>query len=307
MSHPPPSLRLRVAVRLARLFLRPRLARMQLPDEPQAVLSRRAGLVLRRPPRLLRLVRRYGDLKWHWISAGPVVPGRVILFFHGGAFVAGSPVIYEGLLGRLSRLSRVEVCAPVYPLAQEASFPAAVEVTLAAWDGLRALGYAPGDIVLAGDSAGGGLAAALLAQLLARGERPAGTVLFSPWADLTLAGESLSRLGPRDPFLPVERIGEIVSLYLAGVDPRDPRASPVLASFPDAPPVLIQAGAGEALLSDSEALAAAITAGGGKVTLDLWPLCPHVWQLFDGWLPEARAALRQAAAFVQDSFASTNR
>ncbi|MBW7921527.1 MAG: alpha/beta hydrolase fold domain-containing protein [Rubellimicrobium sp.] len=280
---------------------------MRLPDEPQAVLARRAGLMLRPPPGLLRLVRHRGDLEWHWISAGPVAPGRVVLWFHGGAFVAGSPVIYAAMLGRLARLAGVEVCAPRYPLAQETPFPAAPDTAMAAWEGLLALGYRPGDIVIAGDSAGGGLAAGLLARVLTGGARPAGLLLFSPWADLVLAGDSLAANGPRDPFLPVERIGEIVALYLQGADPADPRASPVLAAYPGAPPALIQAGADEALLSDAVRLAARLRAGGGTVALDLWAGCPHVWQLFDGWLPESRLALRAAARFVQASFASTSR
>lgn len=301
------SLRLALATRLAQLFLRPRLARMELPDEPQAVVSRWARWLLLRPPYLRRLVRQWGGLEWHWIAAGPVVPGRVILYFHGGAFVAGSPATHEAMLGRLSRLSGVEVCVPRYPLAQEAVFPAAPEAAQVAWDGLRALGYRPEDIVIAGDSAGGNLAAGLLAQVLARGECPAGVVLFSPWADLTLSGDSLHRNGKHDPILPIERISEIIELYLAGADARDPRASPILADYPDAPPVLIQTGAEEALVSDSENLALRLREGGGEVTLDLWPGCPHVWQLGDGWLPESRVALRRSARFVQASFDRVSR
>ena len=259
-------------------------------------------LFSRPPPGLMRLVRHHHGLEWHWISAGPAVAGRVILYFHGGAFVAGSPATHAAMLGRLARLAGTEVCAPRYPLAQEAPFPAAPAAALAAWEGLRTLGYAPSDIVIAGDSAGGGLAAGLLAQLLGRGERPAGMLLFSPWADLVLTGESLARNGPGDPILPVERIGEILALYLAGADPADPRASPVLADYPDAPPALIQAGAEEALLSDAERLAARLREGGGAVTLELWAGCPHVWQLTDGWLPEARLALRRAATFTGACF-----
>lgn len=302
-----PSLRLRLMVLLSRLILRPRLARMRLPDEPQAALERWARPGLSVPPRLLRLERRRGAVCWHWISAGPVAPGRVLLWLHGGAFVAGSPAIYQGMLGRLSRLSGVEICAPVYPLAQDAAFPAAPDAALAAWDGLLALGYRPDDIAIGGDSAGGGLAAGLLARLLERGQRPASLLLFSPWADLTLSGESLQDNARRDPFLPVERAPEIVALYLAGAGPEDPLASPIFAAFPDPPPALIQAGAEEALVSDARRLAAALQAGGGRVRLDLWPLCPHDWQLFDGWLPESRRALRQAARFLQDSFAITSR
>jgi acetyl esterase/lipase len=193
---------------------------------------------------------------------------------------------------------------PDYRLLQVAPFPAAFDDALAAWDHLRR-GRAASDIVLAGDSAGGGLALAVLAHVLERGERPAGVVVFSPWTDLTLSGESLA--SAREVLLPVERMAEVAGQYLAGAEAGDPRASPSFAEFREPPPLLIQVGSGEALRDDSERMAARLRAAGGAVDLRVWDDCPHVWQLFDGWVPEARAALREAAGFVQTSLASARR
>jgi acetyl esterase/lipase len=229
---------------------------------------------------------------------------RVVLYLHGGAYFSGSAVTHRGLIGRLSRLARVEVVAPDYRLLQEAPFPAAFDDCLAAWDWLR-LAREARDIVIAGDSAGGGLALALLAHVMARGERPAGVVVFSPWTDLGLSG---STLGSREEvILPVERMAEVAAAYLGEVEVRDGRASPLFARFADPAPVMIQVGSGEALREDSERMAKVLRAAGGEVVLEVWDGCPHVWQIFDGWVPEARAALRRAARFIQTSFDKARR
>jgi acetyl esterase/lipase len=298
-----PSWQLRVAVALLRALAKPMLERTVTPEEAERDFARFARL-FRQPGLTLALARPVGGVPALRISAGPVAPRRTLLWLHGGAFLSGSARTHLGMLARLSRLAGLEVVAPDYRLLQEAPFPAAGDDARAAWEGLRAEGYRPGDLALGGDSAGGGLALALLADILGRGERPAALVLFSPWADLTLSGESLARLGPGDPLIPVSRMAEVAARYLAGADPSDPRATPILADFPGAPAALIQVGAEEALLSDAER--AALRLGPGAV-LERWPGCPHGWQLLDGWVPEARAALCRAADFLQEAFAKASR
>jgi len=288
-----------VAVWLMRHLGRPGLARTKTPEAAARDFARGAPWLLRPPPHLCHLEMPVAGRMLHRISAGPVATRRAICFVHGGAYLSGSPVTHAALCGRLARLAGVEVFAPTYRLLQQAPFPAAVQDVLAGWDAVLALGYRPQDVVIGGDSAGGGLALALLAELCAQGQRPAGLFAFSPWTDLTLSGDSLRRLGPRDPILPVERMAEVVALYLAGAAPTDPRASPLLAGFDRPPPVMIQVGAEEALLDDSRRMAARLRQAGGKVRLDEWPGAPHVWQLLDGWVPEARAALREVAGFVR--------
>lgn len=222
----------------------------------------------------------------------------IVLHLHGGGYLVGSAKAYEGMLGRLSELAGLPVVAPDYRLAGEAPFPAAFEDALAVWDALVSEGCPPGRIVLGGDSAGGGLALALLAALCRRGTPPAGLYAYSPWTDLTGSGPSIEANAARDAVLPASRLGDLVAMVLDGADPADPRASPLFADFSGAPPVYFQASRCEILLDDTLRMAERLRSAGGRVEVDLWPDAPHVWQLFDGWIPEAREALTRTAAFV---------
>lgn len=253
-----------------------------------------------------RVLRRPAPVPLYLVSAGRTRSRQVILFLHGGAFLAGSARAYQGMLSRLSYASGLEIAVPDYRLLQEAPFPAAYDDAMTAWQSLRRMGYGPGDILLAGDSAGGGLALALLGGLLAKGERPAGVVAFSPWCDLTLSGASISANQAKDVLIPTGRMNEVVEQYLAGADPADARASPLFAEFTDPPPVLIQAGDVEVLLSDAERMAERLQAAGGSVRLTLWRDVPHVWQFMAGHLPEGQAALEEAAAFAVTALDSSS-
>lgn len=300
------SLRLRLLIRVSRLFARRTLARVPDPVPLRPLFSKAARWLFRAPPEtLVREVVLAGLPAL--ILAGrpgshPVRPRKVILYFHGGAFVAGCPRDYSALTARIARLTRTEVVVPAYRLAPEHPFPAAVEDAECAWAALLARGYRPADIVLGGDSAGGNLALGLLATLLARGERPAGLFAFSPVTDLSFSGATITGNAASDAVLPVERRGDLLGFYLNGAAVEDPRASPLFARFPDPPPVFLQYSATEALADDSRRMAAVLRAAGGAVTLDEWPDAPHVWVLFDGWVPEARAALQRAAGFVTRCF-----
>lgn len=293
-----PSLRLRLLTFAMRHIVKPRLARMAEPEAAHARFERAAPLLFSTPKR----AEQSEEAGMAVMSVGPVHPDRIILYLHGGAFVTGSSRSYRSLAGRLSKRTGVRVAVPEYPLLQQATFPAAPRAVLAAWNSLRHAGYGAGSIALAGDSAGGNLLFGLLSHLLNEGQRPAGVVAFSPWTDLTLSGESLTTYRTIDPIIPVHRMAEVISLYLDGADPAQPLASPLFAEFPKPPPVLIQVGAQEVLRSDAERMAARIGA-----TLEVWPHCPHVWQIFDGRLPEANAAMRAASRFIQTSFESASR
>lgn len=286
-----------------RLIAKPRIARTRTPE--QAARSvRRAALLARQPP-FLRFLKRPGGLVW--ISAGPCAPRRVILHFHGGGFISGSPWTHRGMLGTLSRRAGVEVCAPRYPLLQEAPFPAAFDAARAAWDRVLGLGYRPRDIVLGGDSAGGGLALALLAWCCGQGTPPRAAYGFSPWTDLAMTGASLATNARADPLLPPARMSELVDLYLGGADPRDPRASPLHADFPGAPPVCLSWAETEILRDDVQRMASRLRAAGAAVHEERHPTAPHVWQLFNGWIPEADRSLAAVGRWVQDSFDDSSR
>jgi acetyl esterase/lipase len=230
--------------------------------------------------------------------------GPVILWLHGGAYCLGSPRTHAAMVAALARRAGAGAVVPDYRLAPEHPFPAALEDALAAWRGLAAEGTAPGRVALGGDSAGGGLALALLHLLLAEGAAPPGAALaFSPWADLSRTGGSLASLARRDVLIPVARFAEIRDAYLAGADPRDPRASPLFGRFAGAPPTLIQSSRVEVLRDDARDMAARLRADGVAVTHEERRAVPHAWQIYQGLLPEADAALDRAAAFLRATLA----
>jgi epsilon-lactone hydrolase len=233
-----------------------------------------------------------------WISVGKADPARVILYFHGGAYIACDPMGYRGLVGRISQLTGLKVAAPTYRLAPEHPAPAAFEDAQRAHEAVVAAGYDPGQIILGGDSAGGGLALALLADLCARGLQPAGLFAFSPWTDLSMTGASLVVNAAADPVLPAARMPDIVKMVVGDLDPKDARISPLFADFVRPSPTLIQVGTTEILRDDARRMVQRLQLAGGQATLSEWQAAPHVWQLLDGYVPEARAALTEVASFI---------
>jgi len=294
------SQRLRLATWGARHTVRRHLMLTHSPTEIAKGFERCAKWMFRTPPYLCHLTEKVAGLTFHWINVGPVQSCKIILYFHGGAYMSGSGETHTGMLARLSKLSGTRICAVDYRLLQEAPFPAAFEDALQAWFYLISLGYDPADIVIGGDSAGGGLMLALLAHLSQIGVRPAAAFGISPWTDLTLSGASLT--SPKEALLPASRLGEAVDLYLGAAPRTDPRASPLFATFISPPPVLIQISAGEALADDGRRMAARLQDAGAAVTLQEWGTAMHVFHIFDGWVPEARNALKDISTFVQTSF-----
>jgi monoterpene epsilon-lactone hydrolase len=194
----------------------------------------------------------------------------------------------------------MRVLFPEYRLAPEHPFPAAVDDTLAAWRWLRAdQGLAARSLALAGDSAGGGLAVALLVALRDAGQAlPAAAVLMSATVDLTCSGASMTERADQDPVSTLALLRQLASDYLAGADPKTPLASPLFASLAGLPPLLIQVGTADLLLSDAERLAAAATEAGVDVTLQVGQGLPHVYQLLLG-TPEAAQATEQIGTFLR--------
>ncbi|MCB1328422.1 MAG: alpha/beta hydrolase [Maritimibacter sp.] len=231
-------------------------------------------------------------------------PGdRAILWFHGGAFVAGTARTHAPMVARLAAATGLEAVLPDYRRAPEHPFPAANEDARTAFDALVARGIAPGNIVIGGDSAGGNLAFGLLAELLAEGIRPAGVVGMSPVTDLTFSGAAITENVDSDTMLPAARHGDVHRYYLPGTDPADPRASPLFADYPDPPPVFLQYSAIEILRDDSRRLVEKLRAAGGAVVADEWPDTPHVFTLFAPYVPEAREGLARAARFIDNLWA----
>jgi len=224
--------------------------------------------------------------------------GAQILYLHGGGYVFGSPRTHKGLVGRLVARTGLGAVVPDYPLAPEHPFPAAPEAVLALYRDMAARG----PVVLAGDSAGGGLALALLAMICAEPDLPGprATLVLSPLTDLAMTGDSLARNDATEALLPVDGIRASALGYLDGAAPEDPRASPLHARFPGAGPVHVWVGDGEVLLDDSRRMVAALEAQGITAHLTVEPGLPHVWPIFPGWLlPEAERTLDQMAAAIR--------
>jgi monoterpene epsilon-lactone hydrolase len=241
-----------------------------------------------------------GGVPAHWLAAPGADTGRVLLFLHGGGFEFGSVRSDGELAARLGRASGMRVLFPEYRLAPEHPFPAAIDDVLAVWRWLRT-GQALGarSIAVAGDSAGGGLAVALLvATRDAREPMPAAAVLMSPTVDLTSSGASMTERADQDPISTPAMLRQFAADYLAGADPKTPLASPLFAQLAGLPPLLVQVGTADLLLSDSERLAAAAAAAGVDVTLEIGEGLPHVYQLMLG-TPEAAEATERIGKFLR--------
>jgi acetyl esterase/lipase len=225
---------------------------------------------------------------------------RTILYFHSGVYVIGSAAATVPLVADLVRRTGVNAITLDYRLAPEHPYPAALDDARAAYEGLLAQGMDPGQIVLAGESAGGGLAVAtLLASREAGLPMPSCAFLLSPFADLTLSGETLVERESLDPILSPAGLRVHAPEYVGGADAADPLISPIFGDLRGLPPLLIQVGSHEILLSDALRLAERAALSDVAVTLDVTPGVPHVFQGFAGFLDEAGAALDRATDFVK--------
>ena len=241
-------------------------------------------------------------LKGEWIEPAGPTQSRCILYFHGGAYIAFTAKSYRAITSRLAVWSGTRLFALDYRLAPEHPFPAALDDAVAAYRALIAAGTPAGGIVVAGDSAGGGLALALLVALRDAGDAlPAAAVLMSPWTDLAATGQSLIDNNERDALFFGSWIAPTARHYLGDTPATDPLASPVYADLTGLPPLLVQVSDTEVLLDDSRRVVENARRAGVQATLRVWPGLPHVWQFFATLLPEGRAALREAADFVRSA------
>jgi monoterpene epsilon-lactone hydrolase len=226
-------------------------------------------------------------------------PGKVLLYLHGGGHVIGSLKSHRHLVSRLAAAAGITAFHIDYRLAPEHPYPAALEDAVKAYRQILASGIAPGDIVVGGESAGGNLATALLlkARELAL-PQPAGLYLLSPWLDMTTAGQSYQKVGARDPIITREGIEMVSAAYLGG-KPDNPLTSPVRADPTGLPPMLIQVGSEEVLLSDSLTFADHAAMAGVEVKLHVWPEMPHAWPLFHVLIRAGLAAIDEAGQWMR--------
>jgi monoterpene epsilon-lactone hydrolase len=249
----------------------------------------------------------------HGITAGAAtfggVPGvlfepagadtrRVLLYFHGGGYMFGTARNTGHVTARLARSAGALAFSVDYRLSWQAPFPAAVEDAVAAYRGLLASGYAPENVALAGDSAGGGLVLCTLLALREAGDPlPAAGFASSAFTDLSVSGRSAAEVD--DPIVTRTGLLMLANSYLDGADARTPLASPLYADLSRLPPLLLQVGSRELLLDDTTRLAVAAKAAGVDVTVDVLTDVIHIWQYFGPDLPETRYSEREAGEFLK--------
>lgn len=228
------------------------------------------------------------------------VKGKVLLYLHGGAYINGPFSIYDPYISRLSKICRVEGVLVGYRLAPEDPFPAALEDVNTVYTHLNENGIQPSDILIAGDSAGGGLAIASLVSFRYQElPMPNACLAISPWADLTNSSDSHQTKAKKDVMLTKKQLDVDAKMYSNGMDLKNPLLSPVFADLTGLPPLFIQVGSDEILLSDSLTLAENAQKVGVPVTLKVWDGMFHVWHAMQHIIPEGRAAVEEACEFIQ--------
>jgi acetyl esterase/lipase len=246
---------------------------------------------------------RLGGVRAERVLPLKTQPGRTLLYLHGGGYTSGSPRSHRPMVARIAEAAQATAIVPDYRLGPEHRFPAAVEDAVAAYRALIAGGTQPERMIVAGDSAGGGLAMALALALKREGlPQPAGWFVISPWADLTQSGTSYRTKADTDPMISKAGLDQSAAAYLGGLDPRDPLASPIFGDFEGVAPVLIQTGSEEALLSDSVALADVLGQARVEVRLEIWPEMIHVFHAWGAVLQAARRAIGLAGGWMEARF-----
>jgi len=222
----------------------------------------------------------------------------ILLYFHGGGFRIASALAYRSYGSHLAAVLGARVLLVEYRLAPEHKFPKAVDDCFTVWESLLAEGIDTGRIVIAGDSAGGGLAASVTMHALADGVLPAGVICCSPWVDLTITADTYDTNAESDKLFSRTSAEEAAPAYLGGADPMNPIASPLFGDWDGAPPLLILVGDAEVLLDDSRKLAEVAKAAGVDVTLSIYPEMPHIWTMSYPAFPEAVEGVTEMAEFV---------
>lgn len=242
-----------------------------------------------------------------WICAPGARENRVVVYFHGGGFQVGSLASHAELMACISSAAQARVLGVDYRLAPEHRYPAALDDALTVWQWLLGQGLSPSQVAVAGDSAGGGLALSLLLALQARGDGlPVACWGMSAWTDLNASGSSYETRAALDPIHQRPMILAMARNYLGTVgNPKDPLVSPLLATpaqLGALPPMLLQVGERETVVSDSEDFVQKARRAGAQTELQIWPEMIHVFQQFPAELPEARQALAAGGQFLAAQF-----
>jgi len=243
---------------------------------------------------------KVAEVPVEWITAPNASEDAVLLFLHGGGYVIGSPDSHRHLVANLSEETGLQGLLVDYRLAPEDPFPAAVEDAISVYAALLTHGFEAEEIVVAGDSAGGGLVVAMMLAIRdANLPLPAAGICLSPWNDLTGTAKSLETNASVDPTVTKESLDFFAGEYLGEEDAQNPYASPLFGDFTGLPPLLIQVGSVEVLLDDAVVLAERAKEAGVSVTLEIWDEMIHVWHRYHPVLQEAREANARIGEYVR--------
>ena len=274
----------------------------------QRRLFREAASALPLPADVTVSAAALGGVPTAEITVDGIEPRHVVLYFHGGVYVIGDAFLAAGLASEVGRRTQAKVISDEYQLAPEHPYPAAVDDALAAYEALLENGTDPSDVAFVGESAGGALAIATLVNARDHGlSLPAAAFAMSPYADLTLSGETIETKRDVDPLLSRELLQPRVTDYVSGDDAALGLISPVFADLSGLPPLIIQAGSHEVLLDDAVRLARQAAVSDVEVTLEITPRVPHVFQGFSAMLDEAAAALDRAGQLLLTYLAGADR
>ncbi len=243
-----------------------------------------------------------------WITTPGIQDHRVHLHLHGGAYYLGSIRTHRDLASHIGRAAGMRSLVIDYRLAPEHPFPAALEDTINTYRWLLEGGYQPENIILSGDSAGGGLVLSAMVVLRDGSEPlPAGAVCISPWTDLALTGDSFKTKAKSDLINKPSFLEFSGPLYAGEHDLKNPLVSPLYADLHGLPPILVQVGSEEVLLDDSTRLAERAHAAGVDLTLEVWDGMVHVFQLSARFMPEARQAVKKIGKFMREQVGSASK
>jgi epsilon-lactone hydrolase len=233
----------------------------------------------------------------HAITSG--LEDACFLYLHGGGYAFCSPMTHRPMTTAIAKRAGIRVFSLDYRLAPEHPFPAPVEDAVAAYQWLLNQGIKADRIVIAGDSAGGGLSMALMLALKQRQiALPAGAILLSPWTDMTVSGDSHISNGKSCAMFNVEAIGRGASNYLAGATPTDPLASPLFGDLSGLPPLSVHVSDSEVLRDDSLRLTEQGKVNDLTLEIHVWKKQPHVWPIFYPFLPEAKRCINDMVSFI---------
>jgi acetyl esterase/lipase len=257
-------------------------------------------------PRFVKIEHtEYANLPAAWFTPNGYGKSRVLLYIHGGGYCAGSYNTHKALIGRIARATGYKVLAPNYRKAPEHPYPAALNDVLDVYQQMLKDGYE--NIILSGDSAGGGLALALTQKIkMLNLPMPAALVLLSPWTDLTMSGDSIQKKADKDPLIAPHLLNFFAKKYVQDSNPSDPLISPLLCDFQNFPTTLIHVGGNEVLLDDSTRLAKKMNNAGVKVEFEIFKNQMHVFQYLGGLMPEANESIHKIGDFVKAFYLYTS-